>query len=69
MTLFPSLLRNQNLYILLASYPEYLLSRASSERAGGRHPRPQSPPTPVELGLVGAEEGVFSASCVWGLEG
>ena len=28
--LFPSLLRNQNLCILLARYPECLLSRASS---------------------------------------
>ena len=68
MTLFPSLLRNQNLCILLARYPEYLLSRASSGKAGGRHPQ-RSPPAPVELGLVGTEGGVFSASCVWGLEG
>ena len=60
MTLFPSLLRNQNLCILLARYPEYLLSRASSGKAGGRHPRPRSPPAPVELGLVGTEgRGVF----------
>ena len=69
MTLFPSLLRNQKLCILLARYPECLLSRASSRKAGGRHPRPRSPPAPVELGLVGTEGGVFSASCVWGLEG
>ena len=34
MTLFPSLLRNQNLCILLARYPECLLSRASSRKAG-----------------------------------
>ena len=69
MTLFPSLLRNQNLCILLARYPECLLSRASSRKAGVRHPRPRSPPAPVELGLAGTEGGVFSASCVWGLEG
>ena len=69
MTLFPSLLRNQNLCILLAKYPECLLSRASSGKAGGRHPRPRSPPAPVELGQVGTEGGVFSASCAWGLEG
>ena len=69
MTLFPSLLRNQNLCILLAKYPECLLSRASSRKAGGRHPRPRSPPAPVELGQVGTEGGVFSASCAWGLEG
>ena len=69
MTLFPSLLRNQNLCNLLARYPEYLLSRASSGKAGGRHPRPRSPPVPVEQGLVGTEGGVFSASCAWGLEG
>ena len=69
MTLFPSLLRNQNLCILLARYPECLLSRASSRKAGVRHPRPRSPPAPVELGLAGTEGGVTSASCVWGLEG
>ena len=69
MTLFPSLLRNQNLCILLVRCPEYWLSRASSRKAGGRHPRPRSPPAPVELGLVGTAGGVFSASCVWGLEG
>ena len=69
MTLFPSLLRNQNLCILLARYPECLLSRASSRKAGVRHPRPRSPPAPVELGLAGTEGGVISASCVWGLEG
>ena len=54
---------------LLARYPECLLSRASSRKAGGRHPQPRSPPAPVELGLVGTEGGVFSVSCVWGLEG
>ena len=47
MTLFPSLLRSQNLCILLARYPECLLSRASSRKAGVRHPRPRSPPAPV----------------------
>ena len=57
MTLFPSLLRNQNLGILLARYPECLLSRASSRKAGVRHPRPRSPPAPVELGLAGTEGG------------
>ena len=69
MTLFPSLLRNQNLCIMLARYPECLLSRASSRKAGGRHPRPRSPPAPMALGLVETEGGVFSASCAWGLEG
>ena len=37
MTLFPSLLRNQNLCNVLARYPECLLSRASSRKAGVRH--------------------------------
>ena len=69
MTLFPSLLWNQNLCILLARYPECLLSLASSRKAGVRHPRPRSPPAPVEQGLAGTEGGVISASCVWGLEG
>ena len=69
MTLFRSLLRNQNLCILPARYPEWLLSRASSQKAGVRHPRPRSPPAPVELGLAGTEGGVISASCVWGMEG
>ena len=69
MTLFPSLLRNQNLCSWLARYPECLLCHAASERAGGRHPRPRSPPAPVEQVLVGTEGGVFSVSCVWGLEG
>ena len=63
MTLFPSLLRNQNLCILLARYPEWLLSRASSQKAGhGLHgARPRSPPAPVELGLAGTE-GAFPPS-------
>ena len=69
MTLFPSLLRNQNLCILLARYPECLLSHALSRKAGGQHPRLRSPPAPVEQALVGTEGGVFSVSCVWGLEG
>ena len=69
MTLFPSLLRNQNLCNVLARYPECWLFRASSRKAGVRHPRPRSPPAPVARGLVGTEGGVFSASCVWGLEG
>ena len=69
MTLFSSLLRNQNLCILLARYPECLLSRASSHKAGVRRPRPRSPPAHVELGLVGTEGGVIWASCILGLEG
>ena len=70
MTLFPSLLRNQDLSGLLANQPKCWLFRASSKKGGGlQYPRLRSPPAPVGQALMGIGAAVFLASCVWELEG